>query len=279
MIYNISIIVPCYSQGQYLAEALESLLAQTYTHWECIIINDNSPDNTEQVANKYSRKDSRFKYIFTKGKGVSAARNKGISIASGTYILPLDADDKIAPTYIEKALTAFSHDPELTLVYGEAEYFGDMAGRWNLPEYRYYDLLFMNMIYCSAIFKREDFFNAGGYSNEMVHGHEDWDFWLRLLKGGAKVLKLPDVVFFYRKKLISRSTEVQREEYLERTQKQLLWRNKEIYNDHIYTILQDLERCKNEKTEVVRQLNLIKNSRIYKVISTLKFLRNIYQLS
>ena len=90
---KVSVIVPCYNQGEYLADALESVLYQTFTDWECIIVNDGSSDNTEEVANKFCELDKRFKYISQTNQGVSAARNNGIKASSGTYILPLDGDD------------------------------------------------------------------------------------------------------------------------------------------------------------------------------------------
>lgn len=74
----ISIIVPCYKQAHYLGEALQSVLEQTYENWECIIINDGSPDNTEIVAKKWIEKDVRFRYLYKENGGLSSARNAGI---------------------------------------------------------------------------------------------------------------------------------------------------------------------------------------------------------
>ncbi|MFV8358229.1 glycosyltransferase family 2 protein, partial [Flavobacterium sp. XS1P32] len=88
---QVSIIVPCFNQAQYLSEALKSVLEQTYENWECIIVNDGSPDDTKQIAQKWVEKDSRFKYIFKENGGLSSARNEGINYAKGTFILPLDA--------------------------------------------------------------------------------------------------------------------------------------------------------------------------------------------
>ena len=78
MIYLVSIIIPCYNLSQYLPETLDSVLAQTYQSWECIIINDGSIDNTEKITKLYVDKDKRFKYIYQNNQGVSSARNNGI---------------------------------------------------------------------------------------------------------------------------------------------------------------------------------------------------------
>lgn len=163
---TISIIVPCYNQGRYLDEAMNSLLAQSFKNWECIIINDGSTDTTEEVAQQWCSKDNRIKYISQKNAGVSAARNAAIRAAAGEYILPLDADDKITNDYIEQALEVFEKNADVTLVYAEAEYFGTKTGRWALPEYDYKSLLTRNLIYCSAIYRKADWETVGGYDEE-----------------------------------------------------------------------------------------------------------------
>lgn len=82
----ISVIVPCYNQAQYLDECLQSVVEQTYPNWECIIVNDGSPDNTEEIALQWTEKDSRFIYIKKENGGLSSARNAGLEIAKGKWI-------------------------------------------------------------------------------------------------------------------------------------------------------------------------------------------------
>lgn len=195
---QVSIIVPCYNQAQYLDEALQSVLEQTYTNWECIIINDGSPDDTEEVAKRWIEKDSRFKYVYQENGGLSSARNAGIRIAQGQYILPLDADDKIAPNYISLAVQSFQEDVSLKVVYCKAEKFGVEAGLWQLPPFSIYDLCRFNMIFCSAIFKRKDWELVGGYDVTMIYGLEDWEFWIAVLKNGGNVKCLDLIGFYYR---------------------------------------------------------------------------------
>lgn len=108
----VSIIVPCYNQAQYLPEALQTVLEQTYQNWECIIVNDGSPDNTELVAKEWLAKDSRFKYIYKENGGLSSARNVGIENSKGEFILPLDADDKISNNYLEECVLKFKKQSE-----------------------------------------------------------------------------------------------------------------------------------------------------------------------
>lgn len=104
MIPKISVIVPCYNQAQFLPETLDSVLAQTHENWECIIVNDGSTDNTEEVALKYCKQDERFVYLSKKNGGLSSARNAGLDVAQGEYIQLLDSDDILLPRKFEVQL-------------------------------------------------------------------------------------------------------------------------------------------------------------------------------
>lgn len=204
----VSIIVPCYNQAQYLDEALQSVLDQTYTNWECIVINDGSPDNTAEVAKKWIDNDSRFSYLIQENSGVCIARNFGISQSNGVYILPLDADDKIAKNYIELAVKEFLVDDSLKIVYCLAEKFGIINGLWNLSTFSLKELALNNTIFNSALFKRADWKIVGGYDFNMIYGREDWEFWIALLKNGGNVKQIDKVGFYYRIKDVSREKNI-----------------------------------------------------------------------
>ena len=208
---TISIIVPCYNQAHYLDEALQSVLEQTYIHWECIIVNDGSSDNTENVAQNWVEKDKRFRYLFQENTGLSSARNLGIEQASGEFILPLDADDKISNQYLELALIAFQEDNSLKVVYCKAEKFGIENGFWYLRPYTKQDLCYFNMIFCSAFFRKKDWELVGGYDQKMIYGWEDWEFWIAILKNGGTVKCLDHIGFFYRTKQESMATQLNAE--------------------------------------------------------------------
>jgi glycosyltransferase involved in cell wall biosynthesis len=206
---SVSIIVPCYNQAQYIDECLQSVLDQTYENWECIIVNDGSPDNTDEVVKKWITKDSRFKYYSQENAGVSSARNLGVSKSIGEYILPLDGDDKISIHYISSAIEAFIKDDLLKVVYCKAEKFGDEIGQWDLPSFSLKSLALDNMIFSSALFKRIDWQRVGGYDDKMLDGLEDWEFWIAILKNGGKVLRLDITGFYYRIKLVSRQKKLE----------------------------------------------------------------------
>ena len=203
----VSIIVPCYNQATYLAETLDSILAQTYTNWECIIVDDGSIDNPKEIANRYIQVDSRFKFIRQENQGPSVARNNGIQISKGKFILPLDSDDIIANTYIEKAVGVFAKD-DVKLVYCRAKFFDKEDGEWELPEYRYEDIIWANMIFCTALFRKKDYNQTAGYNPNMQGGLEDWDFWLSLLTPQDQVFRIDEILFYYRIKEVSRTTKI-----------------------------------------------------------------------
>ena len=203
----VSIIVPCYNQAQYLDEALQSVFNQTYINWECIIVNDGSPDNTPEVVQNWVSKDSRFKYLFQQNTGVSGARNLGITNAIGEFILPLDADDYLSANYIEECLKNATNK-NIKVVYGKAQFFGEQKGELSFGKATIENLLKHNCIHCSALFRKADWKLNNGYDENMKHGFEDWEFWINLLKKGGEALLLEQCVLYYRIKPFSRSTEI-----------------------------------------------------------------------
>jgi glycosyltransferase involved in cell wall biosynthesis/lipopolysaccharide biosynthesis protein len=196
----VSVIVPCYNQAHYLSGALGSVMSQTYLHWECIIVNDGSPDNTESVASEWMAKDARFKYVHKPNGGLSSARNAGIQQAQGEYILPLDADDRLGENYIEVCLQSLLTDTNCKISYGQGIYFGIVDAKWELPEYDFKHILVDNMIFCTALFSRKDWELNHGYDENLVHGHEDWEFWINLLKRGGRAVQNQECTFYYRVK-------------------------------------------------------------------------------
>ena len=199
----LSIIIPCYNDGQYLLEAVNSAKAQTYCPLEIIVVDDYS--NDPSTVKLLAELDGVI-VLHNKGvKGVSSARNTGIAHAAGEYILPLDADDKIDPTYAEKAVNALKKDQTLGTCYCLARHFGLKRGRWLLPHFSCDNLLFDNMIFVSAVFRKKDWQRLGGFDENIIRGMEDYAFWLKLAYSGKKVLCLPEYLFFYRVRAGSRT--------------------------------------------------------------------------
>lgn len=192
--------MPCFNHAAFIEEAVESVLNQTYTNIELIIIDDASTDPAVRPKIKsLSKKDQRIKAIFLdNNSGPSAARNLGIEASSGTYILPLDADDRIAPSYIDKAVKIIESDAKIGVVYCEADFFGTAQGKWGLPAYSAPDILISNMVFCSSLYRKSDWKRFGGYNENMRDGLEDWDFWLNFTADKKTFIRIPETLFLYR---------------------------------------------------------------------------------
>lgn len=205
----ISIIIPCYNQELYIADALTSVFKQTYKDWECLIIDDGSTDNSETIIKKWTDKDERFRYFYKQNGGICDTRNYGVAKARGEYILPLDGDDMLHEKYIEEVLEIFHHSPHTKLVYCDTITFGESNKIIKSSPYKYENLLFENVIPCTAIFRKKDFNKTKGYRKNMTFGIEDWDFWISFLDKNDIVQKLENNRVYYRIKAQSRSSNLE----------------------------------------------------------------------
>lgn len=194
----ISIITPCYNQGQFLKETVASVINQSYLNWEMIIVDDGSTDDTAVIANECKEQDSRITFMSQTNQGVSVARNNGVKVSKGKYILPLDGDDTIETNYIQRAVEYLEEHPECIVFYCLANKFGKENGPWDVMYTDYKSLLLGNAIFCSSIFRRTDFDRIGGYDESFVFGYEDWEFYIRLLAIGGYVYQDKARMFNYR---------------------------------------------------------------------------------
>lgn len=205
---TVSIIIPCFNQGAYLEECIMSVENQTYKDIEIIVVNDGSTEElTLKVLNNLQKRKPYIKIINIQNSGVSKARNIGINQSKGKYILPLDGDDKIHSHYIEKAVSAIEENKG-DIIYCIGRIFDARNSLFVLPDYSYKMMLKRNVVFCTALFKREDYDLIGGYNENMVYGLEDWDFWLSMVEENKVFYRINEVLFYYRIKQYSRNTEV-----------------------------------------------------------------------
>lgn len=199
----VTIIIPSYNYGHFISQTLDSLLAQSYQNWECIIVDDGSTDNTIDVVALYQSRDRRFKNIRQENQGPSSARNTGIKNISGKYIQFLDADDLLERRKLEHHVWYMEDNPEVDLVYGSARYF-----RIDNPDERRYSnkpvdepwmpgvsgcgsevlhaLLKENIMVMSAPLIRREVIEDVGYFDTTILVMEDWHYWIRCAARGKR---------------------------------------------------------------------------------------------
>ena len=289
---KVSVIIPCYNQGKYLEETVDSVLKSSFQDFEIVIINDGS---TEEYTNELLRNFERpkTKVITSKNGGLSAARNLGIASSTGEYILPLDSDDLISSTYIEQTVQILDADNEVKIVYCNGEYFEEKTGLWETPEFEYANLLESNQFFCTAFFRREDFNRTNGYNPNMKYGAEDWDFWLSLLEwqwGEAKLVKIQEVHFYYRVREGSmvRSNTREQADYL---RKRLFLNHPNLYakyfpdpinlkhllgerDGYIATLEKEKHELIIQNYELEKEVVDLKSSRVYNIG---RYLKSIYK--
>jgi glycosyltransferase involved in cell wall biosynthesis len=163
-------------------------------------VDDGSPDDTVAVANdliaRYPK--NRIRLIRQPNGGVARARNAGIASALGRYILPLDADDLIEPGMLESTHRVLEARPDIAIAYTDERTFGAAERVVRTIEFEPFTLpAFNEFCYCS-LYRREVWEAVGGYNPNMVHGHEDWDFWIGAVERGYRATRVPEVLFLYR---------------------------------------------------------------------------------
>ena len=200
----VSVVIPCHNYGTFLPQALQSVLAQTFGDWELVIIDDGSTDDSADVARSLIARhpERRIRLLEQANAGVSAARNTGIAAARGRYILPLDADDVIAPTMLEKTTAILDSDPAIAIASTDVFAFtDDNLPPQVLPMPAYSKELLLQrliMFYCS-LYRREAWEAVGGYNEDMRAG-EDWDFWIGCAEKGFDAHHIHEPLFGARNK-------------------------------------------------------------------------------
>ncbi|OIR05732.1 putative glycosyltransferase EpsJ [mine drainage metagenome] len=193
----ISVIIPCYNDGEYLPETIEKLRQQTYKNFEIIIVNDGSTDtNTLQILDKLEQQDIR---VIHKSNGrMSSARNAGVREAKGTIIAALDADDYFHPTFFEKSIKVLNADENIAAVTSYIQMFGEINMLSKPRGGSQENFLFSSQCPACAIVRKKCWDEVGGYDEQMTLGYEDWEFYIRITQKGWTVFVIPEPLLFYR---------------------------------------------------------------------------------
>ena len=203
---RISVVMPCYNDGGFIDEALDSLAAQTVQDFEVIVVDDGSTDAaTREVLDGLRRPRTRL-LRSADNRGPGAARNLGLAEARGELLCALDADDRLSPRYLEATLAALEAEPALTWASTWLHMFG--AESWIRRQDRcdLAALLADCTVHGAALVRLEPVRAAGGYDAAMREGNEDWDLWLRLAERGHRGTIVPEPLFHYRRRAGSLST-------------------------------------------------------------------------
>jgi glycosyltransferase involved in cell wall biosynthesis len=197
----VSIVIPCYNHGQYIQEALDSIDAQKINYPIEIIIVDDGSSDTDTLQKLDDLKQLNYTIIHQTNGGPGKARNTGIEIAVGKYILPLDADNKLNPDYINKAVPLLEKK-KVDIVYAAPVFFGDTSIKNRQFKVRPFDdlgLVTGNCADACAVFKKEVWEKNGGYDEVMPsYGFEDWDFWISASKNNFVFHFINEKLYYYR---------------------------------------------------------------------------------
>ena len=192
----VSVIIPIYNYGQQFEKTLESVFQSTYKNIEIVIVNDGSSD--EYVLQKLESLSNQpnIKIINQENQGPSSARNNGIINSMGEFILPLDADDKIDPDYIQSCVNVLKRYKTISPVYCDTIHVGQTQGTEQRPEWSMDRLIQGPFIVNCSMFHRDAFDKCGGYDTSLF-GWEDYDLWIRMGKNGYKGQRIPKPLFTY----------------------------------------------------------------------------------
>ena len=195
-----SIIIPCYQQAKYLSECIHSLSSQTFSDFEILLIDDGSPDNTRDVAQKLALNESRLKYLYKENGGLSSARNFGITNAKGEYLVFLDSDDSLNPDYLKASYAKLSDKADMTI--SGYSFFNDSRSIYHTvllnENLSFKDIILGNICPAHSIAIKKSLLNKVGVFDETLKSAEDWDLWIRLYKAGANINIINQVLANYR---------------------------------------------------------------------------------
>jgi glycosyltransferase involved in cell wall biosynthesis len=197
----VTVIVPAYNYAQFISDTLASVQAQSYQHWECIVVDDGSTDDTAKVVKGFSERDPRIKYVRQDNRGLAAARNSGVACSAGEYLQFLDADDLLEEKKLERQVEFLDQHPQIDIVFSDARYFRtdnaeerlfsqDAA---NLPWVAHLSakgreallaLVRNNIMVVNAPLLRRSVLNDVGLFDGSVKGIEDWHYWVRCAIAG-----------------------------------------------------------------------------------------------
>lgn len=251
---SVSVVIPCYNSGQFLPEALGSVLRYPdKSVYEVVIVNDGSTDAATLTLLAQLAAEGHT-VINQVNAGPGAARNTGIKAARGEYILFLDSDNKIRPAYIDRAIAVFKARPEVGVVHGNAAFFGVANKVQFVPqEFDMLKILHSNYIdMCSAV-RKSVLSQVGGFDEDRIMiGHEDWELWIRIGASGWQFAHVPEILFDYRIREDSLTQQVSQAERLSNMIAYVRQKNARLYSNYYHYLEQQLAYYAYDKRQPLR---------------------------
>ena len=230
-IVDLSVVIPCYNHGQLLIEAVASVERCLPAAKELIIVNDGStqPRTLEVLG---ILKSAGYTVLDEEHSGLAATRNRGIEAATGRYILPLDADNRLLPEFARNAVRYLDSSPDIGVIYGTWREFGKRSGRREPPEFDLDRLLRGNYIDACAVFRRDLWSDVGGYDPELP-AWEDWEFWIHAAERSWRFHRLEGEAFDYRVRPGSLVTVTDDPEVARTLALHFVRKHRRLYQEHI----------------------------------------------
>ena len=195
---DVSVIIPCYNQGNYLMDAIMSVFEQSHDSFEIIVVDDGSTDpQTTSLLDSLALPATTV--IRQPNVGLPGARNAGIRAASGEFIVALDADDELKSTYLSELLSALRSNSQAGFAHCWAELYGDVEYVWATRPFNLAWMLVENSVVGCTMIRAEALDAVGLYDETMTSGNEDWELWIRLAKSGWESEQVRKPLFRYRK--------------------------------------------------------------------------------
>jgi glycosyltransferase involved in cell wall biosynthesis len=238
---RVSVVVPCYNLGPYLAEAVDSVLAQSFTDFEILIVDDGSTDPaTKAVLDSFERPKTRVLRI--ENRGLPGAKNVGIRETSGELLCMFDADDLLEPHMFARSVAVLDADPAIAFASHWLRTFGNEEVEWTPTSCDFPALLDMNTVNGSALVRRSALEAVGGFDETFLDGCEDWELWVAMVARGLRGVIIPEFLFRYRRRTGSMSEVMMQGGTHPALYRRLAAKHAEAYRLHLEPLLVRRER-------------------------------------
>ena len=243
---RLSVIAPCYNHGELLIEAVASAERSILEPYELIVVDDGSrqPRTVEVLA---ALEEAGYFVVHQENRGLSAARNRGIELATGAFVLPLDSDNRLLPGFPEAAMGVLDGDPRVGVVYGDRSELGLRSGEVQVPEFDLDTLLTGNFIDACAVIRKSAWSDCGGFDSAMPYQcWEDWDFWISAAGRGWRFHHLPGAAFEYRVRPGSMSSPCATPEVGQPQQRYIVEKHRDLYLQRLPELLMKMQAIQSE---------------------------------